>query len=123
MLPRRRRGRQCSAATVFLQNSDRISGEIEKLEGKHLSVKTAYAGVIEIDWTMVQGIHSDQVLQFSMENGMVLTGTVQDAEQGMQVSGAPGTPILPHNVKAISKPVQEQTLNNRLSGQSTSVIA
>ena len=38
------------------QNSDRISGEIEKLEGKHLSVKTAYAGVIEIDWTMVQGI-------------------------------------------------------------------
>ena len=108
--------RQCSAATVFLQNSDRISGEIEKLEGKHLSVKTAYAGVIEIDWTMVQGINSDQVLQFSMENGMVLTGTVHDTEQGMQVSGAPGTPILPHNVKAISKPMREQTLSNRLSG-------
>jgi Protein of unknown function, DUF481 len=108
--------RQCSAATVFLQNSDRISGEIEKLEGKHLSVKTAYAGVIEIDWTMVQGVNSDQVLQFSMESGMVLTGTVHDTEQGMQVSGAPGTPILPHNVKAISKPVREQTFSNRLSG-------
>src|SRR5689334_5197185 len=45
----------CIAATVFLQNSDRLSGEIEKLEGKHLSLKTAYAGMIEIDWTMVQG--------------------------------------------------------------------
>jgi len=108
--------RQCSAATVVLQNSDRISGEIEKLEGKHLSVKTAYAGVIEIDWTMVHGVNSDQVLQFSMDNGMVLTGTVHDTEQGMQVSGAPGTPILPHNVKAISKLVREQTFSNRVSG-------
>ncbi len=107
---------QCSAATVFLQNSDRVSGEIEKLEGKHLSVKTAYAGVIEIDWTMVHGINSDQVLQFSMENGMILTGTVHTTEQGMQVSAAPETPILPHSVKAISKPVREQTFNNRLSG-------
>jgi hypothetical protein len=44
--------------------------------------ETAYAGVIEIDWTMVQGISSDQVLQFSMEAGMVLTGTVRTTEQG-----------------------------------------
>jgi hypothetical protein len=106
----------CIAATVFLQNSDHISGEIQKLEGKRLSLKTAHVCVIEIDWTMVQGINSDKVLQFSMQNGMVLTGTVDNTEAGMQVSTAPGTPILPHNVKAISKPVQEQTLSNRLSG-------
>ena len=80
----------CVAATVFLRNSDRITGEIQKLEGKHLSLKTAYAGVIEIDWSMVEGISSDQVLQFSMQNGMVLTGTVQNAEEGMQLSVAPG---------------------------------
>jgi|SRR6185437_3984287 len=107
---------QCRAATVFLKNSDRVSGEIEKLEGNHLSVKTAYAGVIEIDWAMVQGVNSDQVLQFSMENGMLLTGTVHATERGMEVSAAPGTPILPHDVKAISKPAREQTLSNRLSG-------
>lgn len=106
----------CLAATVFLQNSDRLSGEIQKLEGKHLVLKTAYAGVVEIDWSMVQGISSDQVLQFSMQNGMVLTGTVQNGEDGMQVSAAPGTPILAHDVKTISKPIQEQTLSNRLSG-------
>ena len=69
-------------------------------------MKTAYAGVIEIDWTMVQGINSDQVLQFSMENGMVLTGSVHHTEQGMLLSAAPATPILPHDVKAISKPIR-----------------
>lgn len=106
----------CIAATVLLQNFDRVSGEIQKLEGKRLSLKTGYAGLIEIDWTMVQGINSDQVLQFTMQNGMVLTGTVQNAEEGMQVSAAPSIPILPHDIKAISKPVQEETLGNRLSG-------
>jgi hypothetical protein len=34
----------------------------------------------------------------------------------MQVSAAPETPILPHDVKAISKPEREQTVGNRLSG-------
>ena len=106
----------CQAATVFLQNSDRLSGEIQKLEGKHLSLKTEYAGVIEIDWSMVQGITSDQVLQFSMQNGMTVSGTVENTKDGLQVSTNSVMTILPHDIKAISKPVNEQTLSNRLNG-------
>lgn len=89
----------CVTATVILQNSDRLTGEIEKLESKRLVLATAYAGVIEIDWSMVQSISSDQALQFSMNNGMVLTGTVEVAEQGMQTSAATGTFIseIPHS--------------------------
>ena len=41
------------ADTVLLVNSDRLSGEIQKLEDKRLYLRTAYAGVIEIDWSMV----------------------------------------------------------------------
>lgn len=104
------------AATVFLRNADRITGEIQKLEGKHLALKTVYAGVIEIEWSEVQGISSDEVLEFSMQNGMVLSGTVQPVAEGIEISSAPGTPILPHNVKAISKPELEQTFRNRVDG-------
>jgi hypothetical protein len=54
------------ADTVLLTNFDCLTGQIQKLENKHLYLKTAYAGVVEIDWSMVQGISSDQALQFSM---------------------------------------------------------
>lgn len=110
------KGLPCVAAIVILRNSDRLTGKIEKLEGKRLVLTTAYAGVIEIDWSMVQGISSDQALQFSMNNGMVLTGTVEVAEQGMQISAVPDTLISPNNIKAISKPQVEQTFRNRVSG-------
>ena len=57
------------ADTVLLVNSDRLSGEIQKLEDKRLYLKTAYAGVIEIDWSMVEGITSDQTLHFTLRTG------------------------------------------------------
>ena len=109
--------RASHADTVFLNNADRLSGEIQKLEGKHLHLKTAYAGVIEIDWTMVRGITSEHVLEFSMENGMIFKGAVENVDEGMRLSAgsALGT-ILPHEVKSISRPAEEEALISRLEG-------
>lgn len=104
------------AATVFLRNADRLTGEIQKLDGKHLALKTSYAGVIEIQWSEVERISSEQVLEISLNNGMVLTGTVDSAEAGMEVSSAPGTPISAYNIKGIAKPEGERTFRNRLNG-------
>ena len=105
------------ADTVFLNNSDRLSGEIQKLEGKHLYLKTAYAGIVEIDWTMVQSISSDRELRISMQNGMILSGTLQNTTGGILVSSvSPDTPILPRDVKAISAPVKEETFRDHLDG-------
>jgi putative salt-induced outer membrane protein YdiY len=97
------------ADTVVLANSDRLSGQIQKLQDKRLYLKTTYAGVVEIDWSMVQGISSDQTLQFSMQNGRIVTGSVQSSSEGLQLSSLPPrTSILPHEVKAISKPPEEE---------------
>jgi putative salt-induced outer membrane protein YdiY len=104
------------AATVSLRNADRLTGEIQKLEGKHLVLKTAYAGIIEIEWSEVQSINSDEVLELSMQNGMIVTGTVHAAEAGMEISSSPDIPISAHNIKAISKPGPDQTFRNRVSG-------
>ena len=103
------------ADTVLLNNGDRLSGQIQELEGKHLSLKTAYAGIVKIDWTMVEGISSDHTLQLSMQNGVILTGTVENSAEGMHVSSASrNLPILPHDVKAIANP--ERNLRNRFNG-------
>jgi putative salt-induced outer membrane protein YdiY len=105
------------ADTVLLVNSDRLSGEIQKLEGKRLYLKTAYAGVIEIDWSMVQGITSDQTLHFSMRDGRTVTGSVQGLGEGLQVSSLPTqSPILPQSVTAISKPEEDETFWSRWDG-------
>src|SRR5690242_17743441 len=74
----------------------------------------AYAGIIEIEWSEVQSINSDEVLELSLQNGMVLTGTVHAAEAGMEISSSPGMPMSAHNIKAISKPRFEQTFRNRV---------
>ena len=105
------------ADTVLLVNSDRLSGEIQKLEDKRLHLKTAYAGVIEIDWSMVEGITSDQTFNFTLRDGRTITGDVQGSKGGLQVSSLPPeTLILPQAVKAISKPEEGETFWSRWDG-------
>ena len=105
------------ADTVLLVNSDRLSGEIQKLEDKRLYLRTAYAGVIEIDWSMVEGITSDQALHFTLKDGRTITGDVQGSKEGLQVSSQPSRSlILPQSVKAISKPEEGETFWSRWEG-------
>ena len=105
------------ADTVLLVNSDRLSGEIQKLEDKRLYLRTAYAGVIEIDWSMVEGITSDQTLHFTLKDGRTITGDVQGSKEGLQVSSQPSRSlILPQSVKAISKPEEGETFWSRWEG-------
>lgn len=105
------------ADTVLLVNSDRLSGEIQKLEDKRLHLKTAYAGVIEIDWSMVEGITSDQTFNFTLRDGRTVTGDVQGSKGGLQVSSLPPeTLILPQAVKAISKPEKGETFWSHWDG-------
>ena len=105
------------ADTVLLTNFDRLTGQIQKLENKRLYLKTIYAGVVEIDWSMVQGISCDQTLQFSMRDGRSLTGSVQNSAEGLVLSSlSQATPIPPQAVQAISKPKEEQTFWSRWDG-------
>jgi putative salt-induced outer membrane protein YdiY len=105
------------ADTVLLVNSDRLSGEIQKLEDKRLYLKTEYAGVIEIDWSMVQGLTPDQTLRLSMRDGRTVTGTVKGSGEGLQVSSLPPESlVLPQSVKTISKPDEDETFWSRWDG-------
>ncbi len=48
------------ADQVTLTNGDRLTGEIVKSDGKTLTVKTQFAGTVEIEWSAVQDFHSDK---------------------------------------------------------------
>ena len=50
------------ADTVWLDNGDRLSGEIVLLDGGKLALKTKYAGQVLIDWKDIDTLSSDKPL-------------------------------------------------------------
>lgn len=50
------------ADTVWLNNGDRLSGEIILLDGGKLALKTRYAGQVLIDWKDIDTLSSDKPL-------------------------------------------------------------
>ncbi|MBZ9663302.1 DUF481 domain-containing protein [Pseudomonas sp. LMG 31766] len=50
------------ADTVWLDNGDRLSGEIILLDGGKLALKTQYAGQVLIDWKDIDTLSSDKPL-------------------------------------------------------------
>jgi putative salt-induced outer membrane protein YdiY len=65
-----------SADQVVLTNGDRLTGHIVKFDGKALSLTTDYAGDMEIQWSAVQQIASDQPLRLTSSTGQVAAGPV-----------------------------------------------
>ncbi len=52
-----------SADKVVLVNGDTLTGTVVKAEGGKLTLKTEYAGPIEIDITKIQSIASDNPVE------------------------------------------------------------
>lgn len=63
---------------VYLQNGDKITGEIQSLSQGQLSVKPDYASSsVVIDWTKVDRIESAQQFVVTDPHGVVHTGTLE----------------------------------------------
>lgn len=54
------------ADTLWLENGDVLTGDIIKLEEGKLSIKTAYAGTVVVDWAFVRALDSDQEFWVSL---------------------------------------------------------
>ena len=72
------------ADQVTLKNGDRISGTIEKFDGKVLVVKSEFAGEVSIQWDAVTLIQSTQTLYLGLKDGQTIAGTV-DTTNGQLV--------------------------------------
>ncbi len=61
---------------VVLQNGDRLTGEIKKLELGLLSYKTDHEGTISIEWDKILRVTSKHSFQFELIEGEVYFGTL-----------------------------------------------
>ena len=64
------------ADEVKLKNGDRLTGTIVKSDGKALTLKTEFAGVVNIAWEAVEQVTSGQPLYLGLNDGQTVAGTI-----------------------------------------------
>ena len=101
---------QTLADEVKLKNGDRLTCTIVKADGKTLTVKTDYAGVLTISADAVSQITSEQPLYFALADGKTVVGKVEtkDGKYEVATKDAAMVSLEPVNVQAIrSQPEQD----------------
>lgn len=100
------------ADNVRLKNGDQITGEIIKADGKTLTIKTDYAGIISITADVVAQIFSSQTLWFTLDDGKTVVGKVTTKAGKYEVvknEEEESVSLEPNRVKSIrSRSEQEQ---------------
>jgi len=64
------------ADQVTLKNGDRLSGAIQKNDGKNLTMKSELAGVVTIPWEAVTTVSAEQPLHVGLKDGQTVVGAV-----------------------------------------------
>lgn len=108
----------CIAATaeqITLKNGDRISGTIVSMTDKKLTVKTDYAGSIDINWEAVAQFSSEQALVVTRTDKQVLTGKVNTQDSQLVVAAPAGQQVVPMaEVAVIRSPADQAAYEHSL---------
>src|SRR5512135_81350 len=70
------------ADKIVLENGDTLSGTVVKLQGGKLTLKTDYAGSIEIESGKVKSIVTDEPVEVHTTSGEILKGKLKVVEPG-----------------------------------------
>lgn len=74
-----------AADQVVLKNGDVITGTILKKDGATLTLKSEFLGVVQMPWSAVKSLKSDQSMTVTLPEGQVVQGTVQTSGEELQV--------------------------------------
>lgn len=84
------------ADQVVLKNGDRLTGAVEKSDGKTLVIKTDLAGEVTINWDDITSVSTTQDLHVGLKDGKTAVGPVTTTDGTLQVatktSGTVSTP-------------------------------
>ena len=76
------------ADRVTMKNGDRYTGTIQKSDGKTLTMKSDYAGVITLPMDAVTAIHTDKPLSVVLKDGQTIQGAVSASGGKVEVATA-----------------------------------
>ncbi len=99
---------------VLLTNGDRVSGQIEKLDKEKLSLKTEFAGTIQIDWKKVAQLESDKEYDVEADSGQKIRGKLAACpERRNRQTASARVPLMLVSVKSVSPPPQSESAYSR----------
>lgn len=93
-----------AADVVLLENGDRISGEVVRLEAGQLTLRADYGGELKLPWTAVTALETSAPVDLVLEDGTTLRGQLEaEADQTLVQPGAEGPiPLVMARVSAIN---------------------
>ena len=104
------------ADQVILKNGDRITGAIVKSDGKTLTLKTEYAGELNIKWDIVDQITSTDPLYLITSDGRTVVGTLTARESQFDVTPKDAAKVtLERSSIAVIRSPAEQAAFERLN--------
>jgi len=83
------------ADQVTMKNGDRFTGAIQKSDGKTLTMKSDYAGVITLPLDAVTEIKTDKPLSVVLKDGQTIQGTVSASGGRVEVATTPTPRVVP----------------------------
>lgn len=96
------------ADTVKLDNGDRLSGTIVRMEAASLWLETPYAGKLELPWARISRVETEAPVRVRLADGTELDGALQaDAERTVRIrigSLAETAPLALDRIAAINPP-------------------
>ena len=91
-----------AADVVLLLNGDRLTGDVQELKSEKLSLKTRYAGTVNIDWSEVKSLDTKGSFQVQAKGGVRYIGTIRMGDEGLEVVGEETVSVDPLDVVEIT---------------------
>jgi hypothetical protein len=82
-----------SADTVVLKNGDHLTGTVETSDGKNVTLKTDFAGEIQIQWSAIAEIKTDKPIFVVMPDKSTVSGIVTTEGTNIIVHPVSGAPV------------------------------
>ncbi len=76
------------ADQIILKNGDRLTGEILESDEKALTIQSEFAGTVQVQWSAVERISSENPLYLTLKDNQRVVGTVQTDQGQLQVQTA-----------------------------------
>jgi putative salt-induced outer membrane protein YdiY len=82
-----------SADTVVMKNGDRLTGTVVKSDGKQLTLKTDYAGDVNLQWAAVKEVTTDKPVFAVMPDKKTTSGKVTTEGDALVITPGNAAPV------------------------------
>jgi len=95
---------------LLLKNGDRVTGEIDDLEGGLLIYKTDNMGTLNVEWEDIDQLTSKNFFRVELKSGDLRYGSLVEPPAGgsLQVAEAAGNVLVPLGEVAFIKPIYQK---------------